>query len=187
MPSGALRQARLRRRVRLSGADEVGRAGAGVGRRARRGFSIWHLREKGARPFYSETDDAGGGRGAGTSSRRTCACCSIVGHRDVARRVSARRRARRRRSTRSGARSAPAPFALINPGAAWPNKRWPPARFGEVAAFLREVRGLPSIVLWGPGEEALAQAVVAASGGAARCAPPTEIADLVALSPRRRR
>ena len=23
------------------------------------GFSIWHLREKGARPFYSETDDAG--------------------------------------------------------------------------------------------------------------------------------
>ena len=25
------------------------------------------------------------------------------------------------------------PFALINPGAAWPNKRWPPERFGEVA------------------------------------------------------
>ena len=50
------------------------------------------------------------------------------------------------------------PFALINPGAAWPNKRWPPERFGEVAAFLRDVRGLPSVVLWGPGEEGLAGA-----------------------------
>ena len=56
-------------------------------------------------------------------------------------------------------------FALLNPGAAWPNKRWPPSQFGEVAAFLREVRGLSSVVLWGPGEEALAQSVVDASGG----------------------
>ena len=76
----------------------------------------------------------------------------------------------------------PGPFALINPGAAWPNKRWPAARFGEVAAFLRDVHGLPSVVLWGPGEEPLAQAVVAASSGAARAAPPTEVPDLVALS-----
>jgi heptosyltransferase-1 len=50
-----------------------------------------------------------------------------------------------------------------------------------VAAFLRDVRGLPSIVLWGPGEEAVAQSVVTASNGAARIAPPTEIPDLVAL------
>ena len=48
------------------------------------------------------------------------------------------------------------PFALLNPGAAWPNKRWPPERFGEVATFLREVRGLRSVVLWGPGDEELA-------------------------------
>ena len=40
-------------------------------------------------------------------------------------------------------------FALINPGAAWPNKRWPAQRFGEIAAYLREVRGLPSVVLGG--------------------------------------
>jgi len=74
------------------------------------------------------------------------------------------------------------PFALINPGAAWPNKRWPPARFGELAAFLREVRGLPSIVLWGPGEQALARSVVDASSGAARPAPSTGIGDLLELS-----
>jgi heptosyltransferase-1 len=73
------------------------------------------------------------------------------------------------------------PFALINPGAAWPNKRWPPERFGQVAAFLREVRQLPSVVLWGPGEEALAQAVVDASEGAAERAPFTSLTDLLAL------
>ena len=53
---------------------------------------------------------------------------------------------------------------------------------GEVAAFLREVRGLPSFVLWGPGEEGLAGAVVEASGGAARVAPATGLPDLLALS-----
>ena len=76
----------------------------------------------------------------------------------------------------------PGTFALINPGAAWPNKRWPPARFGEVAAFLHDVRGLSSLVLWGPGEQALAQSVVEGSTGAARLAPATEIPDLVELS-----
>src|SRR5262249_26135086 len=77
-----------------------------------------------------------------------------------------------------------APFALINPGAPWPNKRWPAARFGEVAAFLRDVRGLQSIVLWGPGEEPLAGEVVTTSDGAARLAPPTTIAGVIALSRR---
>ncbi len=59
------------------------------------------------------------------------------------------------------------PFALINPGAAWPNKRWPAERFGAVARHLRARHGWPSIVAWGPGEEDLARAVVAAADGAA--------------------
>jgi ADP-heptose:LPS heptosyltransferase len=75
-----------------------------------------------------------------------------------------------------------APFALLNPGAAWPNKQWPPERFGAVAAFLRDVRGLPSLVLWGPGEAPLAHAVLEASDGAATVAPPTSLVDLLALS-----
>jgi heptosyltransferase-1 len=72
-------------------------------------------------------------------------------------------------------------YALLNPGAAWPNKRWPPARFGAVAQALRERHGLRSAVLWGPGEEGLAGEVAAASHGAAMPAPKTTIADLVAL------
>ena len=75
-------------------------------------------------------------------------------------------------------------FILINPGAAWPNKRWAPDRFGTVATLLQERHGLPSFVLWGHGEEALADSVVAASHGAARRAPETSLGDLLALSSR---
>jgi lipopolysaccharide heptosyltransferase I len=74
-------------------------------------------------------------------------------------------------------------YALLNPGAAWPNKRWPPSRLAAVAAALRDRHGLMSAVLWGPGEEALAQEVVAGAGaGAAVASPKTTIADLVALA-----
>jgi heptosyltransferase-1 len=73
-------------------------------------------------------------------------------------------------------------YALLNPCAAWPNKRWPPSRFGTVAAELRARHGLMSVVLWGPGEDALAAAVVEAAGGAAVLAAKTSIADLVALA-----
>lgn len=143
------------------------------------GFSIWHLREKTARPFYSEAGAAADGeadhviyknlrllRTVGVTDERVAFPLAHVDSPAVAAVRSA-----------IGAQ----PFAMINPGAAWPNKRWPPDRFGEVAAFVRDVRGLPSIVLWGPGEEALARTVVDASSGAARIAPPTSIADLLAL------
>jgi ADP-heptose:LPS heptosyltransferase len=72
-------------------------------------------------------------------------------------------------------------YILMNPGAAWPNKRWPAARFGAVARAIHERRGLQTIVSWGPGEEPLAQEVTRESGGAAILSPPTSIADLVAL------
>jgi len=73
-------------------------------------------------------------------------------------------------------------FAIINPGAAWPNKRWPPVYFAEVAAALKSTHGLPSVVLWGPGEERLAQDVVDASHGSAVVSPQTTLADLVSLT-----
>jgi ADP-heptose:LPS heptosyltransferase len=78
--------------------------------------------------------------------------------------------------------TAPAGYVLINPGAAWPNKRWDPVRFGEVAARLRERHALPSFVLWGRGESALADRVVDASGGAASRAPETTLGDLLAVA-----
>src|SRR4029079_13008742 len=54
--------------------------------------------------------------------------------------------------------------------------------FGDLAARLRHRYGYQCVVLWGPGEEAMAEAVVEASTGAAVLAPPTKIADLVSLS-----
>lgn len=73
-------------------------------------------------------------------------------------------------------------YVVLNAGAAWPNKRWAPERFGQLAQHLQQAHGLPSSVLWGPGERALAEAVVAASGGAATVAPPTGLADVLALA-----
>lgn len=64
-------------------------------------------------------------------------------------------------------------FVILNPGGGWASKLWPPELYGEVARALRD-RGLFSVVTWGPGEEALANRVVAASDGAAlRCFPTT--------------
>jgi ADP-heptose:LPS heptosyltransferase len=72
-------------------------------------------------------------------------------------------------------------FIVLNPGAAWPNKRWPADRFGAVAAALHRRTHLRSLITWGPAERALAESVVAASGGAAVLAPATSVADLAAL------
>lgn len=80
----------------------------------------------------------------------------------------------------------PEPLALVNPGAGWPNKRWPVDRFGELSRWLVEQHGLNVRVLWGPGEESIADAVVAASGARAQRAPATSIGDLLALARRAR-
>jgi len=79
-------------------------------------------------------------------------------------------------------RFAPTGFVLINPGAAWPNKRWPAACFGAVAAAIYHTSGLRSLALWGPGEQDLAHDVVAASAGAAEVAPPTAIPEIAGLA-----
>ena len=73
-------------------------------------------------------------------------------------------------------------FAMINPGAGWPNKQWSADRYGALAAHLQERHHLRSIVTWGPAERALAESVVEASGGAAAAAPATTIGDLLALA-----
>jgi ADP-heptose:LPS heptosyltransferase len=73
-------------------------------------------------------------------------------------------------------------YMLLNPGAAWPNKRWSADRFGALASSVRVTTGLRSVVLWGPGEEPLARAVGAASDGAAVVAPETTFIDLFALA-----
>jgi heptosyltransferase-1 len=75
-------------------------------------------------------------------------------------------------------------FVLINPGAGWGAKQWPPERFGEVAKKLAG-DGLQTVFNFGPGEETRVQAAQAASGGAAQ-AISSSIAQLIALTRRAR-
>ena len=58
-------------------------------------------------------------------------------------------------------------FAILNPGAGWGAKCWPPERYAQVARALAEV-GIASLVNFGPGEEPLAKAVQDESGGRAQ-------------------
>lgn len=78
-------------------------------------------------------------------------------------------------------------FALINPGAGWPSKRWPPERYAAVGAALGQKFGLPSVVLWaGQEERQWAEEIAAGSAGQARLAPPTSLLQLAALCRRAR-
>jgi lipopolysaccharide heptosyltransferase I len=73
-------------------------------------------------------------------------------------------------------------FAILNPGAGWPSKIWPPERYGEIARLLTSDYDLPSLAVWGvPSERPLAQDIVAASDGAALLAPSTSIPQLASL------
>jgi heptosyltransferase-1 len=83
---------------------------------------------------------------------------------------------------RDGRDASQAPFVLLNPGAAWPNKRWPPERFGALAREIHARHGLKSAVLWGPGEETVAAQIARASDGAAEMAPATDLVDAIALA-----
>ena len=161
--------------ARLSGAPRVA------------GFSSRYARERAARLFYTEAFDPG--RGGLYDPRETrhvvdinLGLLSLLGITAPAREfpiedvdTDAARAARRQTGDR---------YALLNPGAAWPNKRWPPSRLAAIAVELRARHGLMSVVLWGPGEEALAAEVVAGANGAAVISPRTTIADLVALARR---
>jgi ADP-heptose:LPS heptosyltransferase len=140
------------------------------------GFSIWHLREKTARPFYSATAEAEGGHVV----RKNLRLLRALGIETQA--IEFPLRGIYSPSFEILRQMIPGPYALLNPGGGWPNKRWPPERFGEVAAFLAEERGLTPVVLWGPGEDVLAQTVIDASAGRAVLAPPTRVADLVVLA-----
>jgi lipopolysaccharide heptosyltransferase I len=156
---GLLKSAAL---ARLSGARRVV------------GFAAAHLRERAAAPWYTERHaPPAGGHVIAKNLALAAALGAPAGPMEFPLRSVDSPVAREAR--RAGR------FALLNPGAAWPNKRWPPERFGELARRLRARCGLRSIVTWGEGEEPLARRVVEASDGAAAAAPPTDLGDLLAL------
>jgi ADP-heptose:LPS heptosyltransferase len=74
-------------------------------------------------------------------------------------------------------------FAILNPGGGWASKLWPAERFGELARGLAAL-GLRCLVSYGPGEEGLADRVVAASAGRAERSFPTSLVDYVELARR---
>ena len=163
---GLLKSAAL---ARLSGASRVV------------GFDRAALRESAAAPFYTERPAVGEGRHVVFKNLRLAEAVGAGSGPlefpldDVESAVAEEIRSRW-----------PDGFALINCGAAWPNKRWTPASFGQTAAWLRARHGLPSVVLWGPDEGDAARQVVEASDGAAVKAPATGLRDLLALSRRAR-
>jgi lipopolysaccharide heptosyltransferase I len=69
-------------------------------------------------------------------------------------------------------------LVVLNPGAGRADKRWPVAHFADLARRLPDVDAR-TVVTWGPGEEAEARAIVAASP--ATLAPPTDLHALPAL------
>jgi heptosyltransferase-1 len=73
-------------------------------------------------------------------------------------------------------------FALLNPGAGWGAKRWPAERYGALARQLAE-DGLTPLVNYGPGEDALAEAVENASEGTAKRVT-CSISELISLTRR---
>jgi len=54
-------------------------------------------------------------------------------------------------------------YSILNPGGGFPTKLWGAERFGQLADRIWTEFGLPSMVTYGPGEQELAERVVAAS------------------------
>jgi lipopolysaccharide heptosyltransferase I len=149
------------------------------------GFAARYLREPLARFFYTEIQDPGGAGIYAGSERRHVIEINLGLLQPLG--ITTTRREFPLRKVDSTVRdemvqATGGRYALLNPGAAWPNKRWPPVRLAAVAAALRERHALMSVVLWGPGERELGTAVVAGSFGSAVLSPPTSVADIVALA-----
>lgn len=149
------------------------------------GFNARYARESLARLFYTETHDPGGAGLYAPSETRHVVTINLGLLAPLG--IQVARPSFDLSVTTSAAVAAAIQkvgghFALLNTGAAWPNKRWPPSHLGALARALRARHGLGSIVLWGPGERALGDEVVALAEGAAVLAPQTTIADVAALA-----
>lgn len=150
------------------------------------GFDRRHLRERAARWWYTETPPVGEPTHVIEKNLALAAGLGVETRPLEARPfefpIAPRPSDAVARARAAAGCGAGEPFALVSPGAAWPSKRWAPDRFGALADRLRRAHGLSSVVLWGPEERALAERVSAASADAAAPAPPTTIADVVALA-----
>jgi heptosyltransferase I len=72
-------------------------------------------------------------------------------------------------------------YVVLSPGGGWRSKCWPAERYGALAERICKELGLRSVINYGPGEEALAEEVKAASGTAKPVAYDGELGALMAL------
>jgi heptosyltransferase-1 len=77
-------------------------------------------------------------------------------------------------------------FFVLSPGGGWRSKCWPPERYGALHRELAARYACRGVVSYGPGEEALAEAVRAAAGEPAPVVLPLDVAQLIALLRRAR-
>ena len=142
------------------------------------GFPRKHLREQLARLFYTEAPDPGDATHVIYKNLALLAPLKVVDRRlrfplDIPHTPTV---------VQVANRFAPDGYVLINPGAAWPNKQWPPraVRRGGRSRCARFRVAFAGAV--GPGEQEIAHRVVAESAGAAEMSPPTTITDLVGIA-----
>lgn len=149
------------------------------------GFNARYARESLARFFYTVVHDPGGAGIYAPSETRHVVDINLGMLRELGINTTARTfpfRVTQSPIADDCAARAEGPYALLNPGAAWPNKRWPPDRLAALAVSLRRRHQMMSVVLWGPGERALAAHVVSRAEGAALMTPDTNIGDVLALA-----
>ncbi len=72
-------------------------------------------------------------------------------------------------------------YIVVNPGARKADRRVAPETLARIVQRLRAATGLKALIVWGPGEEELAQAVWRVAGDSAVLAPPTDLHELAAL------
>jgi heptosyltransferase-1 len=151
------------------------------------GFSSAYLREPLARMAYTETWDPGGPGMFDPQERRHVVDVNLGLLQTIGLRAGAAEfpvAPPKSHAADHVAQQTHGRYALINAGAAWPNKRWPPDRFADLARRMSSRHGLRSVVLWGPGEHDLADSIVSQAGDAAILSPPTTIGDLLAIASR---
>ncbi len=77
-------------------------------------------------------------------------------------------------------------FIILNPGGGWVTKNWSPLNYGLLHDRIRGRLGLNTVLTWGPGEEDLARAVMAACQGEPPLTFPTTLPQFMALAQRAR-
>ncbi len=75
----------------------------------------------------------------------------------------------------------PCSYYLINPGGGWETKQYPAELYSAVADEVLHRYNLKGVLLWGPGEKHLAEAVHALAPVSTLLSPPTRLLEMAAL------